>query len=129
MKEWIIAIALGAVAFLAPVQSIMLAAGFMIFVDTLTGIWRSLKAGHRLSSNKLGTTLSKLVLYQVLIVTALVMEKILVPLVPVVSLVAAAIAAREGLSVFENISSITGVDFLTLLKEKLSPVKKEEEKK
>jgi hypothetical protein len=126
MKEWAIAAALGFVAFLAPIQGVMIATGFLIFVDTFTGIWRSLKAGQRITSGKLGTTLSKLVLYQVLIVTALVMQLHLIPLIPVVSLVAAAIAAREGLSVFENVSSITGTDFVSLLIEKLHPGRKDD---
>lgn len=121
MKEWIIALAAGAVAILAPVQSVMVAAGFLIFVDTFTGVWRAKKRGEKISSGKLGAMLSKLFLYQVLIVTALVMQSYLVPVVPVVSLVASAIAAREGLSIFENISSITGTDFVRLLVDKLRP--------
>lgn len=123
MKDWTLAILHAAVAVLAPVQGVMIATAFLICADTFTGIWRSLKRGDRLSSSKLGTTLSKLFLYQLLIITALVMQTHLIPLVPVVSLVSAAIAAREGLSVFENISSITGVDFVTALIEKLNPIK------
>jgi hypothetical protein len=123
VKEWIYSLALSGLAALAPVQGVMFAAGFLIMVDLITGIWRSIKSGERINSNKLGLTLAKMTAYQMLIVTALVMQTFLIPLVPCVSLVAGAIAAREGLSVFENISIITGTDFVSVLIERLNPIK------
>lgn len=128
MREWAIALSVTLVAFIAPVQHIILATGFLLFVDTFTGVWRALYAKQKFSSYRFGRLLAKIVLYNVAIITAHVMGTYLVPHIPMVSLVSTAVAAREGLSIFENISLITGTDLVSLLIEKLHPKRKEEEK-
>lgn len=123
MRHWPEALLLSLVAFIAPIQATMIATGFLLFVDTFTGIWRSRVQRQRITSYKLGNLVAKLILYNTAIVTAFIMQQYLVPLVPMVSLVSTAISAREGLSIFENISLITGTDFVTFLIDKLNPRK------
>lgn len=123
MKHTIEALLLTTLAFIAPYEAAIMAASFLVLVDTFTGIWRSLKQGHKFTSYKFGNAIAKFVLYSVAILTAAVMQQFLTPLIPTVSLISTAISAREGLSIFENISTITGVDLVTFLIDKLNPRK------
>lgn len=115
-------------AILAPVKGTMIAAGVLIIIDMLTGIWRAKKSGEPITSNGFRRTLSKMAAYQLAIVTGFIMEKYLgLDFIPIVKVIGGLIALTEGKSALENISAITGVDFWKALLEKLQG-KKEIEK-
>lgn len=121
LKAWAVAWGLSALGFLAPIQETLYAALFMICMDLATGYWRSYKSGNgRFTSHKFGKTITKALGYSQLIITAMVMEKYLIPNIPCISIAASAIAIREGLSIVENISVVTGTDFIALFIEKLT---------
>lgn len=106
-------------ALLAPIKSTMIAAGVLIAVDLACGIWRAVKSGEPITSNGIRRTITKLVAYQMAIVTAFIMEKYMLDFIPVVKAVSGLIAITEAKSIFENLKVITGVDFLSLVLEKL----------
>lgn len=110
---------IGVAAVLAPVHGIMLAVGALIFIDLFTGIWRAWKVKEKITSNGLRRTITKMVAYQLGIVTALILEKYLMTGVPMIQIVAGIIGVTEAKSVFENITVITGIDFLSVIKDKL----------
>lgn len=98
----------------------MLAVGFMIIADLVTGVWRAVKAGEHISSSGFRRTVTKTAAYELAIVTAFVMEHFLLDgSLPVIKIVASLIAMTEGKSIMENLSEITGVNFMKVLMDKL----------
>jgi len=51
-------------AFFMPITGMVLAVGFAIFLDTITGIWKSRKNGVPIRSRRLSAVISKMFLYQ-----------------------------------------------------------------
>lgn len=114
---------------LAPVKAAMLAVTFLVAVDFLTGVWAARKRAERIQSAKMARTVSKTVIYQLAIICALVTEKYLLDIVPVVKTMLGFIAAVELLSAYENMSVISGIplkDALMRLLNKKEPDKPEE---
>lgn len=126
---WLKNLLIAATAVLAPVKAIMLAAGFLILADFLTGLWRAWKEKEPITSSGFRRTLTKAIAYQLAIITALVMEKYLLEDMPIIKIVASLIAMTEGKSIMENLSIVTGVDFMKALLEKIQGNKDEGDKK
>ena len=55
-------------AFFLPISGILFLIGFAIFIDTLTGIWKSKKLGIPITSRKLSSIISKLFLYELAVI-------------------------------------------------------------
>lgn len=99
-------------AVLSPIKHLMVATGFLLVVDFITGIWASIKRGNEISSFKMRRTIVKALAYQSSIVVAFVIEKyMLEDAVPITKVVASIIALTEGKSFFENLNAITGINF------------------
>jgi phage-related holin len=125
MKEKFILAGLEIVAFLAlffaELQSAMLALGFLILVDTFTGIWASWKKNGRkhITSRRAGRIITKLILYPTVIIVAKVAETYLAPLVPMTEVSMGILASVEVKSILEKISSILGFDLWDRIKKAL----------
>lgn len=114
--------------FLAPIKEVMFSVGFLILADLLTGVWAAYKSGAKLESHKLRRSVTKSASYLLAIVVGFVAQKFLLQdTIPIVHVVAGLIGATELLSIYENLSKITGIPFAEKIKEILQP-KKEEEK-
>lgn len=98
-----------------PISEIMFFAGFMVFIDTFTGIWAAICRGDKITSRKLGRVVSKLVLYPTAIIVAAWCEK-LQPGVPFVKSATTLLIVVEGKSMIENLSDILGYNFLRIIK-------------
>lgn len=55
-------------AFFLPISGILFLIGFAIFIDTLTGIWKSKKLNIPITSRKLSAIISKLFLYELAVI-------------------------------------------------------------
>jgi len=66
------------VAILAPVEPLCLTTGFLILVDMLFGLWRARKNGEKITSRKMGNTISKIVLYNVMILSVFILNKYII---------------------------------------------------
>lgn len=106
---WMIKCAAWVGLFLAPAKTTMVAVGFLVLGDLLTGIWSSLKKGERFNSARLRDTVTKTLGYQLALILSYVTETILLPEIPVLKVVAGLIASTELVSALENLASITGV--------------------
>src|SRR4051812_16675179 len=62
-------------SFILPVKDLMVLVGIMIFIDTLTGLWKARKTSEKITSRKLSHTVSKLALYQCALLTVYIIEK------------------------------------------------------
>lgn len=68
-------ILLALMAFLAPIQGILITVGVLIMADTVIGIWKARKLQEKISSRKLSQIISKMFLYQCTIILFYMIDK------------------------------------------------------
>lgn len=109
------------VVLLLPIVGKMLAIGFLIGVDFITGIFAAKKRGERITSRKMGRTIVKVLLYQLAILAAFTIESFLLPQLPFVYITIFFISTTEFFSVSENLTVILGlkVSMAKYVKEKV----------
>jgi phage-related holin len=114
-------------AFFMPIYPAMIAVGLLITIDTITGLLAARKKGIKIESRKMGRVLVKMLLYNLLIISAHICEVYLIN-IPFVKITLAFLAITEFLSIGENFNIITGKDFVIYIKswlmDKLNSVKK-----
>lgn len=96
---------------LSPIYPAMMALTWVLVIDWVTGVWASRRRGERITSKRMSETITKVVLYNLLIITALVVETYLAPELPLIRLAVGFIGMVELKSVAENVTALTGVDF------------------
>lgn len=120
MKEFLIKLGLAGVAALAPIHAVMITVGVLIFADLFTGIYAAYKNNEEISSARLRDSLTKICVYQTVIITGFLVETHLIEgLVPVVKLVAGIIGMVEITSLIENSNKILGKNIFGMLLDKL----------
>jgi hypothetical protein len=120
MKEWLLNVGLAALAVLAPIQTVLITVGGLVFADFFTGVWAALKEKQPITSAALRRTVSKIIVYQIAVISGFVLEKyLLADAVPVAKLIAGTIGLVEVKSVLENTKRITGQDIFKDLVGKL----------
>jgi len=112
-------------SFFLPISGILVLIAFAIFLDTITGIWKSLKLKKSITSRGLSQIVSKILLYEFTVMLFYCIDKFLVSDIvaqffsidmlttKILSLVLVSI---EVVSINENIKAIRGVDLYTTLK-------------
>jgi hypothetical protein len=68
-------IVLALIAFLAPIQGILITVGVLILADTILGVWKARKLKEKISSRKLSQIISKMFLYEGTIVLFFMIDK------------------------------------------------------
>ena len=112
-KIWFLA---GLAVFL-PIKELMLTIGFLVAADMVVGIWKALKLKQRIRSRRMSDTITKLLLYQIAIMSGFLIESfIIAELIPITKLVATVIAVIEFKSIVESIESVTGKDLWSKIK-------------
>lgn len=120
MHNWLKALSITIVSFLAPIHTVMLACGSLIVIDLITGVWAAKKRGETINSAALRRTVSKILAYEIAIISGYILQKYLLEdILPVMKLAASAIGLVETISVLENVNSITGSSIFTALIKKL----------
>ena len=120
MKEYIVNILMVSLAILAPIQPMLIACGFLIVVDTITGVVAAHKRKESISSAQMRRAVTKLFIYQLAIISGFVLEKYLMGgILPVSKIVAGVIGMVEFKSILENASTIAGENILKLVMDKL----------
>jgi len=106
-------------AIVAPIKAVIFAVGFLVFADLIMGVWAAKKRGETINSAGLRRSVSKLLVYQLSILSAFAVETYLVTdLIPMVKVLAATIAMVELKSIIESANVILGQDiFKTVLKQ------------
>lgn len=116
------------IAFLVPIQAILIATSVLVFFDFITGCWKSLSKGGwknskgdlTLSSRAMSHTITKSTLYIIAILTFHLTEIYLVPEFPLTRIIAGFIGVTELKSISENISIILKVNLWVYVKELLN---------
>lgn len=127
MKTYLNYILTGLVLFFAPIQGLLIAVAFGIMLDTFTGIFKSikLKGLQSIRSRTLSNVISKMLLYQVSIISLYTIDKYLLnELINLhfstkflfTKLVAIVLVFIELVSIKENIEEALNIDIWKLLK-------------
>ena len=121
---------IGLFAILAPITPIMYAVLFLIFADTLTGIIASYKredikfkifswsSWKHITSNRLGDSITKSLVYMLLIICGFVIDTFIIPNagLMVTKIMAGAVSLREIKSLLENGETILGGGLFSMIR-------------
>jgi len=120
------------ISFFTPIAKLMFLVGLLVTFDIITGVIAAKKRGEKITSKKLGASVTKTLLYFIAIILAQLMQNNFLPTFDqsITKAVSAIFAVIEFKSNLENISSATGIDLIEKLKmyiETKRQVKKNEE--
>lgn len=114
------------IAFTAPIQELMIATGVIILIDFIFGISAAVKNKVPITSKRMSNTVTKLIAYNLLIISAYLMQLYFLKRLPVVEMTTGFIGVIELLSIGENFSKLTGHNFISYIKKiiisKMKPV-------
>lgn len=96
------------ISFFTPIAWWLLAIGFFVIADFITGILKAKKSGGKIESKKMFRTIPKFVGYGLGIIVAHVITILFFPEFPTIKLMAGFIAFIEVKSIDENIKALTG---------------------
>lgn len=103
-KIWLLA----SLSILLPIKELMLTVGFLVGADLVVGIWKAVKLKQRIRSRRMSDTVTKLLLYQLAIISGFLIEKyVLTEMLPVAKLIGTVIAIIEFKSIIESIEAVT----------------------
>lgn len=117
--HWLQTTAVIIVAFFAPIHQLLGLTLVLVVSDMVLGVYAAVKRGETISSKKLRRTLSKILGYEVGIILGFIIESKFGFGIPLVKIVASVIGLTETKSIAENLSTITGADFLKIITDKL----------
>lgn len=117
IAKHVIIASIAAAAILTPAVPIIIFTGVLIFSDTVTGIWAAVKRSEKITSKALGRTITKMCLYSLVIGLTFAFEHFFtaLQLIHMGQIAAGYICLVELKSIYENVSSITGLDIWTHL--------------
>jgi len=108
-----------------PISGIIFLVGFLILIDTITGVWKAKKLKQPITSRKLSAIISKLALYEVAVIMlylidywildAIVLKFFSIPLL-VTKITALTLCSIELISISENYKVIYGLNIWDSLK-------------
>jgi hypothetical protein len=115
-------------AFFLPISGILFLIGFAIVVDTITGIWKAKKLKIQITSRKLSTIISKMMLYEVAVIgfylidfwilNDIIMKFFSIPLM-LTKILSLVLVSIEVISINENIKAVKGLDIWSAFKQLL----------
>jgi hypothetical protein len=111
--------------FLMPISGLLFLVGFVIFLDTITGIWKSIKHKVPITSRGLSAIASKMLLYQVTVIMFymidhFILNNIILQFFSVELLLTKVLAlilvSIEVMSINENYKAVKGLDLWQAMK-------------
>jgi Bacteriophage holin family len=117
MKQWLLNLLIASIATLAPINAILVSVFILIFSDLFTGILAAKKRKEKISSAAMRRTISKILVYNIAVITGFLLERYLLSdLIPISKLIAGVIGLVEFKSILENCNTILGQNlFKTVL--------------
>jgi len=112
-------------AFLMPISGLLFLVGFVIVLDTITGVWKSIKNKVKITSRGLSAIISKMLLYEVTVILFYMIDKFILNniilqffsvdllLTKVLALILVSI---EVMSINENYKAVKGLDLWQAMK-------------
>ena len=110
MKQYLSYLFVSLLAVFTPVIPLLLTIGCLIMIDFIVGVYRAFKMKEVITSRKMGNTISKMLLYQLTILSLFLFETyILQGLLPVTKIGAGMISVTELKSIDESVEKMTGI--------------------
>lgn len=112
-------------AFLMPISGLLFLVGFVIILDTVTGIWKSYKNKVKITSRGLSAIISKMLLYEVTVVLfymidTFILNNIILQFFSVdlllTKVLALILVSIEVMSINENYKAVKGLDLWQAMK-------------
>ena len=119
-------------SFFIPVYDIVILVGCAIVLDTLTGVWKSIKVGDKITSRKLSSIVSKMLLYEATVllffmIDTFILNDIVKGLFSVdlltTKILGLTLVSIEVVSINENYKKVMNVDLWASLKQLFSRAK------
>lgn len=123
-ESWIGKGLLFLIIYFQPIWISLLIIGLFIGFDVISALMRAHKNGIPIRSKRLRDTIGKGTAYMIALMVSHMFQLHFMPIVPILQIVAVFIATAELKSIMENLGDITGLDFWTLIKERLSGTNK-----
>ena len=111
--------------FLMPISGLLFLVGFVIALDTITGVWKSIKHKVPITSRGLSAIISKMLLYQVTVILLymidqFILNKIILQFFSVdlllTKVLALILVSIEVMSINENYKAVKGLDLWQAMK-------------
>lgn len=120
MKEFFKNLLITLAGILAPAKALLISVGFLIIADLVTGVWAAIKRGEKIKSSAMRRTISKMVIYNIAVISGFLVETYMLEnIFPVSKIVASVIGLVELKSILENANSILGQDLFKTVIAKL----------
>jgi len=112
-------------SFFLPISGILILIGVSVILDTLTGVWKSRKLGTPITSRKLSSVISKILLYEVTVmlfylIDYYILNDIVLTFFSVelmtTKILALVLVSIELISINENFKAVKGIDLWASLK-------------
>jgi hypothetical protein len=119
-------------AFLMPISGLLFLVGFVIVLDTITGVWKSYKHKVKITSRGLSAIISKMLLYEVTVVLfymidTFILNNIILQFFSVdlllTKVLALILVSIEVMSINENYKAVKGLDLWQAMKNLFSRAK------
>jgi hypothetical protein len=119
MKDILFNIGLATLAVIAPLQSAILACGFLISMDLCFALIAAYKNGEKIESKKLKITAIKMLVYNLFLISGFIAETYLSSYIPFVKIIVTYLSSVEIFSISESFQKITGLPILKYIKEQI----------
>ena len=112
-------------SFFLPISGILILIGVSVILDTLTGVWKSRKLGTPITSRKLSSVISKILLYEVTVmlfylIDYYILNEIVLTFFSVelmtTKILALVLVSIEVISINENYKAVKNIDLWESLK-------------
>lgn len=117
--------AISTLAIFAPIHSLLLTTGVMIFADLVTGVMAAKKRGESITSAALRRSITKIFVYEAALMLAFLAERYMDAALPFVKMASGMISLTEIKSIYENLNEISGNQLLRVLIDKLGSANQE----
>ena len=108
------------IAFITPIQCLIVGIGALIAFDTVTGVYKAYKTGVKITSVRFGHIISKLLLYNIAVISGYILQLMIgLDIVPLAKIISVAISLTELKSIAENVNAVTGIDIWIVVKDYL----------
>jgi hypothetical protein len=119
-------------AFLMPISGLLFLVGFVIVLDTITGVWKSVKNKVKITSRGLSAIISKMLLYEVTVIMFYMIDKFILNNIILqffsvdlllTKILALILVSIEVMSINENYKAVKGLDLWQAMKNLFSRAK------
>ena len=118
--------------FLMPISGLLFLVGFVIVLDTVTGVWKSYKNKVKITSRGLSAIISKMLLYEVTVIMFYMIDKFILNSIILqffsvelllTKVLALILVSIEVMSINENYKAVKGLDLWQAMKNLFSRAK------